>query len=167
MENLVNKLFTPSEAQAINSLWRDKELRLLIKQQIGRKIIEQEKIIVDAPFSQLILIVSLSPFAETEQECVNMASIIYWARNKVDILPYLINHIDYESGHVNYKEFAYSCLISLGFFKKALVQRFQRRAAPSPSYYRQAGAYSFDKIGMDGISHHFAKWENYIGEMFI
>ena len=67
------------EIQGIKArkLWEDKGSRLLLEQQIGKKLIENEAIIEDLPFTQLMLVTSLSTFATSEDECFNVASIIY------------------------------------------------------------------------------------------
>ena len=159
MGALIDKLFPESQANAIRQLWEDKKSHLLIEKEIGKKLIEYDEIIDELPLTQLMLITSLSSFANSENECHNVASILYWGLKRIDILPLISEH--------NGKDLAYRCLISLGLFKKALVERQNRHGCPAPHFYRQAGIESFKQIGMNQIGSHFYQWENFIGEIFV
>lgn len=159
MRALIDKLFSKDPADAIRKLWEDENSRLLIQKEIGKELLNNDSIIDDLSLVQLMLITSLSHFAESEDECHDVASIIYWGFNKPDILPLITEHEG--------KELAYRCLISLGFYSEALHKRCQRYAAPSPSFYRAVGISSFKQIGKDNIGLHFYQWENFISEMFI
>lgn len=160
MAALIDKLFPEAEANAIRKLWEDKNSRLLIQQEIGKTLISQENIIEELPLTQIMFITSLSPFASSEKECYNVASIIYWGISKDNILPYITDQQET-------KELAYKCFISLGMFKQALVRRWERHGAPSPRFYREVGIKSFRLIGMHDIGDHFMQWESFMSEMFI
>lgn len=159
MAALIDQLFIKSQADAIRKLWKDSSSRSLIQQEIGKKLLDHDGIISELPLTQVMFIVSLSPFAESEKECNEVAEIVYWGMHKSDIIPMVTEH--------NGKELAYRCLISLGFFKGYLIRRWERLGAPSPSYYRWVGIKSFKEIGRDDIGNHFGKWEGFIGEFFI
>lgn len=159
MAALIDRLFVKSQADAIRTLWEDTSSRSLIKKEIAKTLLDNDQIINEFPLTQLMFIMSLSPFADSENECNNVAEIIYWGIHRIDIIPMVTEH--------NGKELAYRCLISLGFFKPILVRRWKRQGAPSPDFYRQVGIESFKRIGMVDIGNHFGKWEGYIGEFFI
>lgn len=55
-----------------------------------------------------------------------------------------------------------TCLIGLSFFKENLEKLHQRRAAPSVSYYMQAGALAFKRAGFDSIGEEFSQWVSFI-----
>jgi hypothetical protein len=159
MASLIDSLFNHSESDAIKKLWNDKNTNELIKKEIGKQLLNTDKILIEMPLVQILLITSLSPFAESIEECDQVACIIYWGIKEKDILPMITEQFG--------KPFAYRCLISLGFFKRNLAERCKRYAAPSPSFYREAGIRTFNAIGMTTISHHFKSWESFLEEMFV
>jgi len=160
MSALIDKLFSESQADAIRQLWEDKSSRLLIQQEIGKALIEHEGLILELPLTQLMLMTSLSPFADSDTECCNVASIIYWGISRTDIIPYVTDQ-------QTQRELAYKCLISLGIFKGVIIKRWERRGAPSPDFYRRIGISSFEQIGMRDISDHFCQWEGFMSEFFV
>ena len=159
MASLIDKLFVESQAKAIQKLWEDKDSRFLIQKEIGKKLLDNDKMVDEFPLTQVMFIVSLSNFADSESECYNVAEIIYWGMHRIDIMPMVTKHKG--------KDLAYRCLITLGFFKQGLIKRWERHAAPSPSFYRQVGIQSFENIGMNDIGNHFYQWENFMSEFFI
>jgi len=108
MAPLIDKLFSKNKAKNIKRLWEDQNSRLLLQKEIGKQLLSTEEFIDELPLTQLMLLTSLSTFSNSEEECTNIAAIIYWGIKKTDILPMITEH----SG----KELAYRCLISLGFF---------------------------------------------------
>jgi len=159
MSALIDKIFPESQAKALRKLWEDKTCHLLIQKEIGKKLLEKD-IIEEFPLAQIIVLTSLSPFAKSEEECVDVAHIIYWGILRTDILP-MITEVQKE------EELAYKCLISLGLFKKVLIKKYEVHGAPSPKFYRMVGITSFRHIGKDDISDHFCQWEGFMGEMFV
>jgi len=159
MATLIDRLFGSGESDAIKSLWADESSRLLIQKEIGKKLLDTDEVIDELPLTQLMFLTSLSHFSTSEEECVNVASIIYWGFEQNDILPMVHEHRN--------KELAYRCLISLGFFKKALIRRYERYGAPRPSFYRQVGANTFESIGMIEVGQHFNQWESFLSEFFV
>lgn len=59
------------------------------------------------------------------------------------------------------------CLVGLSFFKNKIEAMHQRRSAPSPDYYFNAGALAFQRLGFDDISKDFGGWINFIENEFI
>lgn len=160
MGTLIDQLFPQDQADAIRKLWEDKSSRLSLEQEIGKRLVSNDGIIDELPLSQLMLITSLSPFADSSDECHDVAEIIYWGINKKDVLPKIAEYLDT-------RELAYRCLVSLSFFKVALIARWKRHAAPSPDFYRRVGISSFNAIGMKDIGNHFYQWESFMGEFFV
>jgi len=161
MDTLINDLFPESQVKAINQLLKDPTdptSKTLIQKEIGKELIKNNEII-NSSFPQLISITSLSPFASSLTECENVSYIIIWGLKKINILPLITEHEN--------EELAYRCFISLSFFKKALIKRYERYGAPNPNFYRNIGVKSFESLGMNEISNHFNKWEMFLEEMFI
>ena len=159
MINLINRLFSGSQIESIIKLWQDKNSRLLIEKEIGKHLLESDEVLSDSPFNQLLVITSLSPFASSDDERQSVAHIIYWGIKRGDMLPLCTEHQG--------KELAYRCLISLGFFKKALIERYKRHSAPSPDFYRDVGINAFNQARMIEIGNHFYKWEIFINDIFV
>jgi len=160
MPALIDSLFPKSESDAIRKLWKeDVGSRHLLKEAIAQKIIGSDEILNQMPLTQLMFVASLSPFASSDEECTNIATIVYWSVNKRDIFPLITCHRG--------KELAFRCLISLSFFEKALTKKWKRRGAPSPSYYRAIGINTFNQIGMPEIGVHFHQWEGFLPEMLV
>lgn len=159
MTTLIDKLFSQPQADAIRTLLDDTGSRHLMQKEIGKTLLDYNQITEDHPLEQIMVIVSLSPFANSENECCEVAGIIYWGIHRIDIIPMVSKH----SG----KDLAYRCLVSLGLFKQYLIRQCERYGAPSPLFYRQVGIKSFENIGMEDIGGHFNKWENFISEFFV
>ena len=138
MAALIDRLFIKSQADAIRTLWEDTSSRSLIKREIAKTLLDSEQIIEEAPLTQLMFIVSLSPFADSENECTHVAEIIYWGIHRTDIIPMVTEH--------NGKDLAYRCLICLGMFRPAMYRRYKYHGAPSPDFYRRVGEKSFEQM---------------------
>ena len=159
MIKLASKLFSGPQIESIIKLWQDQNSHLLIEKEIGKRLLESDEIIGESSFNQLLVITSLSPFASSDDERQSVAHIIYWGIHRGDILPLCTEHQG--------KELAYRCLVSLGFFKRALIERCKRHGAPSPDFYRDLGIGAFNRAKMIDIGNHFYKWENFISEVFV
>ena len=159
MEKLINELFERKDSIIINDLIRDKNIEKLMVKEIGKKLLDNDNIILESPINQLILMVANSTFADSEEECCTIVSIIQWGIRTTDIIPMASEHRG--------RDLAYRCLLSLGFLQKYMYYRYKIRAYPHPSFYRNIGSQSFKNIGMTEISNHFDKWENFISEFFV
>lgn len=157
MAAFIDKLFNKSQADAIRKLWEDTSSRSLLQKEIGKELLNTDQIINELPLTQIMFMMSLSPFANSEKECFDVAEIVYWGIEKNDVLPLVTKH--------NKQELAYRCLISLSLFKKVMIKKYERYGSPSPDFYRNVGIQSFSLIGKQDISSHFCKWESFIGEM--
>jgi len=164
MKDLLNSLFTPSQVASINDLWEDEDCHLLIHKQVGKKLIEEKELILDQPWEQVLNITCLAEFASSDDERVNAASVIYWGKDKIDVLPWVT---EYAYGdNYNEKELGYRCLLSLSFFYGTLEHRYQRHSAPSPDFYRNVGRAMFARLNMRGVAVHFDQWEHFFQDTF-
>lgn len=152
---------------SIQALMEDNDLQHIVKNELGKELLRKELVLED-PLAQIMALTSLAPFSESNRECSKVAFIVYWGVNKVktkeengraDVLPMISKHEG--------KELAYRCLIARAFFKGALMDLHERRAAPKPEYYYEAGVNAFYSINEKEIGNHFKKWELFLQTVFI
>ena len=158
MEALLYELFSESEKSSIKTLEQDDSSRILLYKEAAKRLMVSD-IIGGHSKDQLLLITALSPFASDEEECIEVANILYWGIKVIDIRPFITEH--------NGAEFAYRALICLSLFKRMLINKHERRAAPSPDYIRMTGISNFKLIGQDDIAEHFCKWEAFLSEQLM
>ena len=158
MKELVEKLFT-NKAEHIQKLLEDKDSSFLVEREIAKELMSQNEFTPENPWSQIRVIISLSPFASSKEECYDITDIIIWGVEKDDIIPMITEHSGYE--------LAKRCLISISFFEKYMIRRCERYGAPSPNFYRQVGQTCFKQIGKTEIGSHFNKWTLFLQELFV
>ena len=127
-----------------------------VARQVGYEIVGSDEIITDLSFDQLKLAMSASRFAESDQECVDVASLLYRMINRPDVFPLVSVHKGVE--------LAARCFVSLSLFRKAMFNRLRRRAYPSPSFYREVGIKTLSDIDMRAVAMHFDNWAGFAGE---
>lgn len=127
-----------------------------VRRAIGCKVMFSEEIISDRAFDQLKMLTATAAFAESDQECVDVARMIHWIFRQPDVLPMISQHSGFD--------LLSRCLISISLFRKALERRLQRRGAPSPSFYREIGIITAKQEGMTLVAQHFDNWSGFIGE---
>lgn len=157
---LINQLFKESQIPYIRQLWRDKnddqESHKLIVRQIGRELEEQDKIILDNSLNQIVCILSNSSFANSEQEVIEVGTMIFYCLKKSDILPSLSDHRG--------KEFSSRALVSLALLEKAMDFLYQHRGAPKPEYYQNVAVVYLKRDNMVDVAEHFILWKNFLSE---
>jgi len=156
--NLVQKLFN-NRAEVIKKLLEEKDSKFLIEQVVAKELMNKDEFTIENPWSQIRVIVSLSPFASSKEECYEVTDIIIWGAQEKDVLPMITEHQGYE--------LAKRCLISTSFFEKRMESRCERYGAPSPAFYRQIGRSCFKQAGQPEIGSHFDKWTLFLQELFI
>lgn len=160
MNDLFGKLSkTESEKKAILSLLEDSGSYPHLLKAMGKRLLENEDIILEDSIGQLMIITSIAPFAESQEECVNVAQTVNWGLNRTDILPLVSKH--------NGKDLANRCLISLAFFYRAMEERTKRYGCPNPEFYREIGTRTYYQIGMEDLGYHFQKWECFLQEFLV
>ncbi|HUU87506.1 MAG TPA: hypothetical protein VMX17_07100 [Candidatus Glassbacteria bacterium] len=162
MKDLIRRLFK-EQTEAAEILLVDKDTCSQIELEIAKAILNEDGIIVEEPFSQLrIIISSMSSFAFSKDECNDVTDIIIWGLKNEDdknVFPMITEHQGYE--------LAKRCLISLSFFEKHMVYKWEKHAAPSPDFYRKIGISSFKTSGHSDIGYHFDNWSLFIKEFFV
>jgi hypothetical protein len=128
----------------------------MMRKRIGYAVGGSDEIITTMAFDQLKLIMSASCFADSDEECVNVARLILYMADKPDVFPLVSEHKGID--------LAARCFVSLSLFRRAMVERSRRRAYPSPRFYRQVGIGALEKIDMASVSSHFDNWAGFVGE---
>jgi hypothetical protein len=162
MSVLIEELYTSKECETIRDFYnKDESVRGILREAIGTKIIlDKDKFLTCRPLDVICLICLTSKFASSDDECHRVAVTLYQFLDKPkNFLPYITE----DSGLI----FANKVLISLSFCAKALEQRWKRRGAPSPDYYRKASKLTFKRHGQEDIAAHHEQWEGFIGELFV
>ena len=158
--DLIGELFSTKEAGVVESLWQDdisSRVRLIIAREIGKRLSDRTLIFSSAQ-NQLMALLSLAKFANSDTECVYVAGILKYLLPQKKILPYSIDYMGYE--------LASRCLVSLGFFLDAMAKRTKYSGAPEPKYYREIGKQTFDKIGRTDVADNFENWEIFLRDNF-
>jgi hypothetical protein len=156
--NLAEYTF-PESKGAIRILSDDRDTCFQVAKQVGKSIMERNEFIPGHSFETMAAIMSQAWFAEDENECLAISTMIMTLMKSKDILPLV-------SVHKN-KSLAARCIVSLGLFRPALEMRHTRYGAPSPVFYRKVGISEFKNNDMSNISEHFLYWEGFLNEMFV
>ena len=125
---------------------------VIVQQTMARSLMGNQPIFV-SPINQVMVIFSQAQFADTEEECVDVALIL--CVPPFDVFPEITEHQGWG--------LATRCLIGLSIFYKGMEAR-QRRGYPAPHFYRQVGKSTFQRCGKPELSSHFENWERFIGE---
>jgi hypothetical protein len=158
MMDLVQKLFN-NRAEVIQKLLEEKDSKFLVEKVVAKELMNKDEFTIENPWSQIRVIISLSPFASSKEECYEVTDIIIWGAQEKDILPMITEHQGYE--------LAKRCLISNSFFESRMKERCERHGAPSPKFYRQIGQSCFKQAGRPEIGSHFDKWTLFLKELFV
>ena len=141
------------------SLLDDEDVSLAVGRRLGREILAYQGIVYDMPREQLLCLLSMAGFADSADECSCVAGMVVKLLKKADILPLVTEHKG--------MELAARCLISLGIFMKAMVERTSRTNAPPPHFYRSVGRNMLVQKGRTDVAEHFRNWEAFLQELFV
>ncbi len=143
----------------------EKDLAIALNEKLTAKTLDalyaqtSESILWTVPsFNQLMLVFSQASFASSEQEQVDVASIVLKYIRETEIFPLVSKHEGLD--------LASRCLISLGLFKDKMVRSCNYHAAPTPEFYRNVGVSQFKILQRYDLSRNFTRWENFLGEFF-
>ena len=152
----ISQLFPGENPRTIKEFYLDNELRRIIVEQIGDKIIKSKGIIQLNGYESIRALFSKANFAYSSEECVYVAKIVNRYIDKKDFIP----RVSEQRG----EDLGSRCLVSLSMFPKTMEQRAKRYGAPKPEFYREAGIIALEEKRRD-VSSNFRKWENFIPEM--
>ena len=136
-----------NEEAALIKLLLDEDTRLKILKSMGNRLLKNSNIFLEDCLGQLTLITSIAPFAESQEECIDIAQTIKWGLKQKNILPLISEHKG--------KDLANRCLISLSFFYKAIKARTNHHGYPNHNFYRKIGIQTYLDIGEYNLSNHF------------
>lgn len=159
---LIDQLFNSKKCGAIRELYEgEPSSRESIKNAISSTVITAtEKIIVSHPIDVLYIICSAARFADSEDECLRIANMIYqYRKNTSHLLPSIIDDVGLK--------FASKTLISLSLYPQALERRQKYHGAPSPAFYRGISKSIFKANRQEDISSHHEQWEHFLAEVLI
>ncbi len=156
--NLIEDLYSGKKRDAIISLLDDSSIRKQILAQVGMEL-NKRGVVISPSNEQLMVLLSQASFANNGTECVYVAKIVRRFLMVDEPLPRVAEHQGYD--------LASRCLVSLGFFPKAIEKRWERYGAPKPEFYREVGKTTFHEIGRADVSENFEKWERFMQEMFV
>jgi hypothetical protein len=157
MQDLFSHLCPEQAPSALRDLDSDEETRPLLRQQLGRRLLECSRPLASEPLDQILLITSQAAFASDEEEAVLVARFLHGHLRTMDILPMVSHHRGLDLGS--------RCLVALALFYPAMVWRWQYHGMPRPQFYRQAGESSLLQAGQDDLASHFLQWESFLAEM--
>lgn len=159
--SLIEQLYDDKSVELIRSIYsEDPSSRQALFKAFGQKIIEQqEKILISKPLDLLTLICMTASFADSTEECQDVAIIFYKRLNDPSPLPYISD----DQGIL----LAEKTLVSLSLYPKAMERRWKYKGAPSPNFYREASKLIFKKNEKDSVAKNHEKWELFFSEIFV
>jgi hypothetical protein len=159
---LIEQLYSENECNIIRNFYNtDSTVRPLLKEAIGSKVItQQDKIIISNAIDAICLMCMTARFASSEDECCRVALTVYHYYNKVQNM----NPSLAFDGGIN---LANNIFICLSFYPQSIEQRWKRRGAPSPAYYRKISKTIFSNHGFKDIASHHENWEAFFREVTV
>lgn len=159
--DIINQIYDENSAKLIDFLYKnDIPSRTIFLKTFGQRIIEKQEDFINAkPLDILSLICMTASFADSKEECHEVAIIFFKRLKDSNPLPYLTDGQNFL--------FAEKTLVALSIYKSAMEKRWSYRGAPSPKYYRSISKLIFEKNGKNSIANHHEMWENFFSEIFI
>lgn len=157
---LIQELYSQKAAELIRDLYyEDVNARESFYNAFGNRIFEtREKILLSKPLDIMMFICSTAKFSSSPEESQQVAVIVYNRLKEPNPLPYVLDDLGID--------LAEKCLVSLCFFKPALLKRW-KKGGPHPDFYRNYSKQIFESNGMYDISNNHDKWENFFSEFFV
>jgi hypothetical protein len=159
---LIDQLYSENECGIIRSFYKnDAEIRPLLKEAIGSKLItQQDRIITSNAIDAICLMCMTAKFASSEDECCRVALTVYHYYNKVQNM---VPSLAFDKGI----DLANNIFICLSFYPQSIERRWKRYGAPSPSYYRKVSKTIFSSHGFEDIASHHENWEVFFSEVTV
>lgn len=157
---LVDELFSLEQSAMIKSLYSsDPESQRALMVSIGKKVVENESVLISSALDIIAMIFSTASFCKTPEEPHTVAVMIHKHINDPSPLPMISSDASLV--------FSEKTLISLALFSGAMLLRHTRRGAPCPDFYRQVSKTILRQHDMDDIADNHERWEAFIAEMFV
>ena len=160
MTSLIEKLYSDRAVELIRDLYYDDvDAKESFYKAFGSKILEKQDVFLNTkPLDILMLICNTARFANSIEECHNVAVIVFRRMYEPKPLPYILD----DRG----LDLAEKSFISLSFFYSALEKRW-KKGAPSPAFYRECSKKIFAANNLEDIAENHEHWESFFSERFI
>ena len=157
---LVDELYSPEDRERIKLLYQDsEESRKLLIRSFGSKILDTDKVLTSSPLDIMYFVCSLASFADSEEECHFVATVVYKRLKEKSPLPYMLD----DRGLI----LAEKTLVALSFFLPAMEYRHKKKGAPKPDFYRSMSKNIFSINEQECVARHHEQWESFLSEMFL
>ena len=159
--SLIEQLYDEKSVELIRNLYKeDPSSRKQLYSAFASKILEKsDQILTSSPLDILSLLCMTANFADSKEECQQVAIIVFNGLKRENPLPYLMD----DQGFI----LAEKTLVALSFFNSAMEHRTKYHGAPTPLFYRRTSKILFEQNGHSDISEHHEKWESFLSEMFL
>jgi hypothetical protein len=157
MYGLIQCLYNKTQQEALEKLYADSDssTQLLIRSTIANALKDYPKIIESHGADWLLCTLAMNK--KSEEDTVRVYQGVMNMLNKMSF-GILTDDIKFKE----MKDIADACLVGIGFFRKHMETLHNRKAAPSVSYYRKAGAVAFKRLGFEEIGKNFNDWTDFI-----
>ena len=159
-KGIIDFIYSKSECANIRELYKDESSRPLLQQQIGKRILDRQHTLIDgSAIDTLAMICMNQNFTTDERECLSVSLFVCRGIKNVSPIPNVTDC----SGI----DLASKLLVSLSFFKPAMVKRWRHHGSPSPDWYRKVSQTTFAHHDYEGLAKHHWHWENFLSERLI
>lgn len=153
-------LYSAADCARIRDLYEDDDLKPLLQKQIGAKILEDRDTFIDGNAIDVLAMICMNQnFTSDSREVLSVSFFIRRGLTNPNPLPMVTEHKGLD--------LASKTLVALSFFKPYMVKRWQKFAAPHPSWYRKASQLEFMRAGYKSLAINHRKWEAFLFERLI
>jgi hypothetical protein len=162
MYGLIKVLYDEPKQRAFEMLYLDSDDqdRLLLRATIAEALKDCPRLLPSNGTDWILC--TLSSYHKSNDDTLRVFQALM---RKIERIQFGLLTADIKWKEMN--DVADDCLVGLSFFRRRMELLHQKRAAPSPDYYREAGALAFKRLGFDEISNNFEGWVSFIEKEFI
>ncbi len=159
MDSFIDQLFTPAQCHHLRAQWLDGD-RFVLGQVIGKQLIASARTVsISNLVDALMLLCMTNSFSRDEDECSTVALLCAQGLRDTSPLPLLTR----DRGLV----LARKTLVSLTFFRPAMVARTERRGAPAPEVYRRVSQRALQEADYEQLADNHSRWEAFLSEVTV
>jgi hypothetical protein len=159
-KGIVDFLYSQKDCDYIRDLYKDDELKPLLQQQIGRKIMESGDTFINGDAIDILAMICLNQnFTSDTRECLSVSLFVVRGMTNPAPIPTVMENRGLD--------LASKTLVALSFFKPFMVKRWKQHAAPNPSWYRKASQAEFVRAGYTNLAINHRNWEGFLSEHLV
>ena len=159
-KGIIDFIYSKPECANIRELYKDEACRPLLQQQIGKRILDSQQTFIDGNAIDTLAMICLNQdFTKDEKECLSVSLFVCRGIKNLEPIPRVTDC----SGI----DLASKLLVSLSFFKPAMINRWKRYGSPSPNWYRRVSQTTFAHHNHEGLAKNHWYWENFLSEMLV